>query len=104
MTEKFIHFLKRKREGILLGMLTGLLFTGYLAATGADLTFAMEHQSAIDLPLQSVMQSVTGSMQSIGVIDKTQEVLITLKDLALTKAGLTFMLIGAFIGGILDKK
>lgn len=97
----FITDIKKKRSGILLGLLAGLLFTGYLAATGADLSFAME-TTKLDVSLNSLMSSVGGGLQSIGIIDKGTETLVTIRDLALTKAGLVFMLIGAIIGGMLN--
>lgn len=73
--------LKKNRAGLLVGAGVGLATVLYLKTTGVDLSFAIA---------------------SPGVLDNTLAASVGLAELAVTKVGIAFMLLGAFIGYVID--
>lgn len=78
----FVQDLKRNKAGLIVGALVGLATTLYLKTTGVDLTFAIVSPGTLD----AVIVSWT-----------------SLANLAVTKVGIAFITIGAFIGYVIDE-
>jgi len=83
MVKSITQWIKYNKEGIMIGAMIGLVYSIYLAMNGTDLDMIMS------LHKTGIVDQVIGSAQNV-------------KDVALTKVGLMFIIIGGLLGGLID--
>ena len=83
MANTLLRELRVNKEGMIIGGLVGFAATVWLKVQGASLTFAL----AVPGPLDNTLSGVVG-----------------VANLASTKVGLTFIILGVLIGYFVDSK
>lgn len=81
---ELIKWLKVNKEGMIIGALVGLGVTIYMASAGMDLNM---------VAALGKKEGIVGHLMATGS---------SAKDIALTKVGTIYVMIGALIGGIMD--